>query len=162
MRPGECAAAVPDATGSDSCLWSNQGSEISSDTTTPAAPNLTAGGPPGYGGPTDTRSVFFRKVLKNVLVKILKVSFELVNPIGNSQFYCGCGEHPASDPATIPDEHWSTAERAGEPTTEGRQSVLDQYRNLLQQIREGELIRNVRLWETEEPVWTEVALIDLL
>jgi hypothetical protein len=39
-------------------------------------------------------------------VKIYKVSFELVNAVKHPDYYCGhgCGEHPATDASTIPDE----------------------------------------------------------
>jgi hypothetical protein len=89
-------------------------------------------------------------------VKIYKVSFELVNAVKHPDYYCGhgCGEHPATDVRSIPDEDWSYVEREGDLS-----SVADQAVNLLKQIREGELIRNVKVWEADEPVWTEKALM---
>lgn len=89
---------------------------------------------------------------------MLKLTFELVSPLvaTNKKYYCACGEHPATNPATIPDEDWRWVERIGEPTEQGAASVVDQYNALLRQVQEGELIRNVKLWVTTEPVWTEI------
>jgi hypothetical protein len=86
-------------------------------------------------------------------VKIYKVSFELVNAVKHPDYYCGhgCGEHPATDASTIPDEHWSYVENRSDDLDE----VADQAVNLLKQIRDGELIRKVKLWQADEPEWSE-------
>ncbi len=91
-------------------------------------------------------------------MKILRLTFELVTPMHaeTRKYYCACGEHPATDPATIPDEHWDGVERIGEPTAASAASIVDQYNNLLQQVEDGELIRNVKLWVATEPQWTEI------
>lgn len=81
-------------------------------------------------------------------MKMLKVSFELVSPVEHREYYCRHGEHPATDPATIPDEHWKYVERVGN-------DVYDQYRGLCTQVADGELIRNVKLWEAEVH-WVEL------
>jgi hypothetical protein len=87
-------------------------------------------------------------------VKIYKVSFELVNAHKHPQYYCGHGDQPATDVSRIPDEHWTYVENGSDEWDD----VVDQATSLLEQIAQGELIRNVKVWEADAPVWTERAL----
>jgi hypothetical protein len=88
---------------------------------------------------------------------MLKVTFEIVHPLDHPEYYCAHhGEHPATDPATIPDEHW----RSVESTKDSPGLLIDQYAGLLEQIRDGELIRNVRIWHAQDPAWTEINIGD--
>lgn len=90
-------------------------------------------------------------------MRMYKVTFELVNPIAHPEYYCGhgCGEHPATDPVTIPDEHWKLVESPGD-----EDGARSQFQGLVQQIGEGELIRNPRLWAAEVD-WVEFTPADI-
>lgn len=67
-----------------------------------------------------------------------KVSFEMVSAIGHPEYYRG--SRPCVRPEQVPDEHWHMVERVGD-------GARAQYEGLRRLVAEGELIRNVRLWE---------------
>lgn len=77
---------------------------------------------------------------------IRKVSFEMVSAVAHPEHYYGSS--PAVRPEQVPDEHWHSQERQGD-------DVADQYEGLLTLMGQGELIRNVRLYEGETQ-WREV------
>src|SRR3990172_612577 len=77
----------------------------------------------------------------------VKVTWEMVSAVSHPQFYNG--ESPAYNPDKIPDEYWKTiiSEHAS----------MSQYRGLMDLVRAGEYIRNVRLYVAETNiVWKEV------
>lgn len=78
-----------------------------------------------------------------------KTSWESVSALAdNGRFYRG--EVAAEE---IPDEHWNLTE----VEHDGNEDRLDQYRTLKRWAETGEeLVRNVRLWQAREPVWSEV------
>lgn len=80
---------------------------------------------------------------------IRKVTFESVSAIGHPEYYQG--DQPRVTRDQVPDEHWTKTEREGD-------GVDDQHRGLLQLIEQGELIRNVRLFEGEAAAteWREI------
>ncbi len=96
-------------------------------------------------------------VLNNELVKILKVSFEMVDPQWAENAELFDGERFLPDRRRVPDEHWHTVTSMSTTKPDSVISVLDQYRTLTLWETEGtEPVRNVRLFQAEEPVWTEV------
>lgn len=98
--------------------------------------------------------------VNNALMKIWKLTFEIVDPREHSEYYCEHGSHPATDPATIPDEHWTPVERLI-TKEEDVAALADQYLNLIDQASEGELVRNPRFFTaTINPHWAEI--VDVL
>jgi hypothetical protein len=90
-------------------------------------------------------------------MKILKLSFEYIDPVAYPQFYCPHGDHPATDPATIADRYWKPVViEAASPNEKAL--AMDQWNNLLQQVADGELLRNIRMQVAENltPAWREI------
>ncbi len=95
--------------------------------------------------------------MNNALVKILRCTFEIVDPSFalNAAFFDG--ERFVPDPRTVPDKHWHPQVSTSTTDPESVTTVLDQYRQLARWQSEGqEPVRNVRLWVAEEPQWREI------
>lgn len=80
-------------------------------------------------------------------MSVLKVTFEQVSAIAHPEYYNG--DRPAVTPDQVPEAHWSRTERQGD-------GVVSHYEGLQRLIREGELIRDVRLFESGDPEWHEI------
>jgi len=83
-------------------------------------------------------------------MKAQKVTFEQVSAIDHPEYYQG--DHPRVPAEMVPDEHWHRTERIGD-------DVRGQYNGLRRLIEQGELIRNVRLYEAN--VSTEIEWRDV-
>lgn len=80
-------------------------------------------------------------------VAMLRLTFQIVDPRQHSQYYCETHrQHPCTDPATVPDEHWKTIDKQVVADDQGREQIYDQYRGLVEMIPDGELVRNPRVW----------------
>lgn len=91
-------------------------------------------------------------------MKILRLSFEYIDPIAYPQFYCAHGDKPASNPATIADRYWKQVViEAASPNEKA--ITMDQWNNLLEQVADGELLRNIRMQVAENliPDWREIS-----
>lgn len=98
--------------------------------------------------------------VNNHLMKIWKLTFEIVDPRVHSEYYCQHGTHPATHPGTIPDEHWNPVERMV-TKEEDVAAMVDQCLNLMDQASAGELVRNPRLFVASvDPHWAEI--VDVL
>lgn len=85
--------------------------------------------------------------------KALRVSFESVSPIAYPEFYYH--EHPRILASQVPEEAWRCHERSGYP----EDGIWEQFNGLHKLMSQGELIRNVRLWEAErrpEAEWKDI------
>lgn len=83
------------------------------------------------------------------VVRMRKLSWEYVSAISHPEHYRG--GNPCVAAGDVPEAHWSPVERAGD-------DVASQHNGPIQLMGQGELIRNVRIFEGEatEPQWVEV------
>lgn len=80
---------------------------------------------------------------------VYRLTFEIVSAVAHPQYYRN--EKPTVPADQVPDEYWHTVERTAS-------DVHGQYIGLRRLIDQGELIRNVHLFEGEatEVSWREV------
>lgn len=83
---------------------------------------------------------------------MMKVSWEYVSPVAFPAAYNG--SKPAMRPDDVPENWWEPVQRQAA----SHEMVREHYRGLVALQADGELIRNVKLWEAETPVpqWTDV------
>lgn len=77
---------------------------------------------------------------------VLKISFEHVSAITHPQYYCTAhGSHPAVTADQVPADHWTLTQRTS--TRDGGGDIWAQYDGLRKLIADGELVRNVHVFE---------------